>query len=94
MDIFNKLENSLEKMGEAGAVAQQIRALAALPKKVGSIPSTHTQLTAVCNSSPRGTSTLWPLSTVGPSADSRVSIHQAMIALCFSLKMLFLYNIF
>lgn len=34
-------------------MAQQLRALAALPNDLGSIPSTYLQLTTVCNSSSR-----------------------------------------
>jgi hypothetical protein len=34
------------------------RALAALPENLGSIPSTHVQLTTICNSSARGSGSL------------------------------------
>jgi hypothetical protein len=45
--------------GDVGEMAYQLRALAALPENLGSIPSTHmTTLTTVCNSNSRAYDTL------------------------------------
>ena len=45
-------------------MAQQLRALAALSKDSGLTPSTHIEA-HICNSSPRGSNTFWPLETLG-----------------------------
>lgn len=40
-------------MGEAGEIAQQFRVLAALVQNTDSVPSTHTVVQNICNSSSR-----------------------------------------
>jgi hypothetical protein len=61
---FRKLVSRNEKIkGRAGEMVQQLRALAALTKDLGSVPSTHTMQLTTTTCSPR--KHLTPLASVG-----------------------------
>jgi hypothetical protein len=52
LDLFS--ENFVENLPGIGEMAQQFKALTALPEDVSSIPSTHMRFTTVCDSSSKG----------------------------------------
>jgi hypothetical protein len=55
---WNQDRTSRKVSNKAGEMAQQLRALAAPPENLGSIPNPTWQLTSVCNSSSRGLNTI------------------------------------
>ena len=57
-------------------MAQQLRALAALPEDPGSIPSTHTQLSAIYDSSSRRPSALFWYCWVLQAYDTQTYVGQ------------------